>query len=285
MYKINSINKISLLNYDKIIKSDIITKYGYYKCGNETYLNIIVNDYFNYIINNIDIDIINNEWIIIIPSVYIKKPKKLILLLGERLKILLDKYFNYNFKIFNIYLDYTIDNYNYSNLNNFNDRYKISNNKIYFEENINLYDKKIILIDDSYIYGVTIKINVEELEKYNLNKNNLNIIVYIKPDNEILEKYNNFEYILNNYWFNNIYNKDFDKLYFCKLIIHNFDNYILTPKSLIYFLTLNNVEINEIIELLKNNKTVLNKIIEYFEIFQLSDMYHNNYLLYKNINN
>lgn len=285
MYNINSINKINLTNYDDMIKSEIITNYGYYKCGNKKYINVIADNYFKYIINNINIDITNNEWIIIIPSVYIKKPKKLILLLGERLKILLDNHFNYDFKIFNIYLDYKIDNYNYSNLNNFNDRYKIANNKIYFEKNINLYNKKIILIDDSYIYGVTIKINIEELEKFNLNKNNLNIIVYIKPDNEILEKYNNFEYILNNSWFNNIYNKDFDKLYFCKLIINNFNDYILTPKSLIYFLILNNIEIIEIIELIRNNKIFLKKIIEYFEIFELYNTYYDNYLMYKKIYN
>lgn len=281
MYKINSINKINLINYDKIIKSDIVTDYGYYKSGNESYINILSKKYFDYIIDNIDIDILDNEWIIIIPSVYVKKTKKLILLLGEQLKILLDKYFNYDFKIFNIYLEYSTDNYNYSNLNNFNDRYKLANNNIYFEQNINLYNKKIILIDDSYIYGVTIKINLHELEKYNLNINNLYIIVYIKPENDVLEKYNNFEYILNNSWFNNVYKKDFDKLYFCKLIINSFNQYILTPKSLIYFLTLNNNEIIEIIKLIGNNKLFFKKIIENIEIYELDNIYFDNYILFK----
>lgn len=290
MYKIYSIHNIDLINYDEMIKSEVFTNYGLYKSGNKEYIDIFAKQFFNYIINNIDINItnnidINNEWLMVIPSVNSKKNKRLISLIGEKLKILLDNYFNYNFKILNIYLENNVNNYNYSNLSNYNDRYKIlTNNNIFFKENIDLSNKKIILIDDSYIYGVTIKINIQELEKKNINLENLYTIVYIKPSKEILQKYNNFENILNNTWFNNIYNKEFDKFYLCKLIVNKWENYVLTPKNLLYFLTLNNIETNEILQLINNNKLFLQYLIEHFEIYELDNIYHNNYILFKNLN-
>jgi hypoxanthine phosphoribosyltransferase len=278
-----SIYEANSNNYNEIINSDIFLDYGIYKSGNKKYNKKIANIFFNFIINNLNINL-DDEWIIITPNVNINKGQNLISYIGYELKNLMDHYYSHNFKIYHTYIDNDENAYDYMNITNFDTRYNVINkNIINFNDKINLENKNIILIDDSYIYGSTMKVTIDELKKYNLDIKKLYPIVYIKINDDILTDYPNIEYILNHQWFNIIYKKNFEKKFFCEYFINNYDDYFLTLKTLLCFLTINEEEIFYILNLLKNKNNIYKNIIRHFLIYNITEFskYRNNFIIYK----
>jgi len=284
---INYLYEVNIDNYNTIINTDIYTDYGLYKSGNNIYLNKIAYLLYNYIINNINIDINNiNDWILVIPSVNKNKNLRLVSIMVNKIKYLLDIFYSHNFKVCCTYIENDDNMSNYSNINNFNERNRLLNkNKIEFSENIDLSSKKILLIDDSLVYGVTIESSIKVLEKLNLNLDNLLILVYIKANKKLLEKYSDFENVLNYRWYYNKFNIEFNTLDFCKYFINNSKDHFLTLKVIIIFLKLNNEDINNIGEkLIDNYKNFLSEC-ELYNLNSVKSIYYEKYLLYKEIYN
>jgi hypoxanthine phosphoribosyltransferase len=287
---INYVYEINTYNYNKLISDDICTNYGIYKSGNKKYINLIAEILYNYIINNSIINKDNlNDWILVIPSVNKNKGVRLVSILVNKIRLLLNDYYQYNFKICCTYIDNDQNMYDYSKVTNFDERNNLLNkNNIEFSENIDLKFKKILLIDDSLIYGVTIENNIKLLEKLNLNLDNLNVLVYIKSSKELLEKYSNFENILNYIWYYNKYNIDFNSKNFCEYFILNNNDNILTLKVILMFLKLNEIDKDDIINLLLNDiifyKYFLNECILY-NLNKENSIYYEKYMVYNNIYN
>lgn len=272
-------------NYDKLINSDIYTDYGIYKSGNNIYINKIADLLYNYIINNFNINKDNiNDWILVVPSVNKNKNLRLVSIMVNRIKYLLDIFYSHNFKICCTYIENDENMYNYSKVNNFNERNTLlSKNKIEFSENIDLSSKKILLIDDSIVYGVTMENNIKVLEQLNLNLNNLLILVYIKANKKLLEKYTDFENILNYRWYYNKFNIEFNTLDFCRYFINNNKDYFLTLKVIVMFLKLNNEDIYDIRETLINNYKNFLSECELYNLNMKNSIYYEKYTLYKEI--
>ena len=150
---IHFLYEANIENYDQLINSDVYTDYGIYKSGNNIYINKISESLYNYIINNFNINIDNiKDWILVIPSVNKNKNIRLVSIMVNRIKYLLDIFYSYDFKICYTYIENDENMYNYSKINNFHERNKLlSKNKIEFSENIDLSSKKILLIDDSIL--------------------------------------------------------------------------------------------------------------------------------------
>jgi hypoxanthine phosphoribosyltransferase len=288
--KIHYLYEANIDNYDTLINSDVYTNYGVYKSGNKTAINNIAYLLYNYIINNFNINSNNiNDWILVIPSVIKNTSVKLASIIVNQIKYLLDNFYSHNFKICCTYIENNENVYNYSKINNFEERNKLLiKNNIKFSENIDLSSKKILLIDDSFVYGVTIQNTIKVLEKLNLNLNNLLILVYIKANKELLKNHSDFENTLNYQWYYNKFNVEFNTVDFCKYFINNKDDHLLTLKVMIIFLKLNEEEIHNIKNLLIDNNSFYKEFLNECILFNLdikNSVYYNRYLLYNEIYN
>jgi hypoxanthine phosphoribosyltransferase len=277
-------------NYDTLINSDVYTNYGVYKSGNKSAIDNIAYLLYDYIINNFNINTDNiNDWILVIPSVIKNTSVKLASIIVNQLKYLLDNFYSHNFKICCTYIENDENIYSYSKINNFEERNKLLiKNSIKFSENIDLSSKKILLIDDSLVYGVTIQNTIKVLEKLNLNLNNLLILVYIKANKELLKNNSDFENTLNYRWYYNKFNVEFNTVDFCKYFINNNNDHLLTLKVMIIFLKLNDEEIYNIKNLLIDNNIFYKKFLNECILFNLdmkNSIYYNRYLLYNEIYN
>jgi hypoxanthine phosphoribosyltransferase len=281
---IRSIHPVDLDNYNEVMNSEAIINYGLYKAGSKKHSRILSECFLSYIVENIDIEIDKTDWVLVVPHVNINHKRNLINYVGNSLKNLMDFHYDYNFPIYQTYVDNDLGNYWKSTDREERSRL-ISRRGMTFSDNVDLSNKSVILIDDSCVYGSTLNATRKLLTAYNLNLNKLTQIVYVKPTEDVLKIHKNFEFQINTKWFNLMYDKNLveNEKTMCEMIIDNPGEYFLSQKNVTRFVSLKRDDLMDIIQLLKKNTWLFRRLLFEFDIYNMgtNPEFVNHYLIYK----